>query len=215
MTIELIKLPYGVNDLEPYISGKTMLTHYNKHYLQHVDKINHLISGTTYSKMTLEEIILLTSKKSGNNKTRKIFNNAAQAWNHNFLWSCMTPDTDMKPSEEFLRVLMLNFGSLENFKKMFKHSAINLFGSGWIWLVMNKDGEISIVSTHQANAPIIYDLKPLLCCDVWEHAYYLDYQNDRSLYIDNFIKIINWNFAEQNYQKNFFQLENAFIEGDI
>jgi Fe-Mn family superoxide dismutase len=127
----------------------------------------------------------------------------------------MTPDSDMKPTEEFQHVIKRKFGSFENFEKKFKLAANNVIAGGWIWLVMNKEGEISFISTQQANTPIIYELKPLLCCDVWEHAYYLDYHNDRDLYIENFIKIINWKFVEQNYQNAVFHLKNMLIEGNL
>src|SRR5665647_2287431 len=171
MSIPFPPLPYHTDDLEPHISKATLECHYGKHHRGYVTKLNKLIGATRFEHMNLEEIILESSKES-----QAIFNNAAQAWNHNFYWHCMTSQKSLKPSREAMIRLEKNFGTLENLKQQFIESAKKLFGSGWTWLVRNEDGTLAIVNTQNAGTPLTNGQTPLLACDIWEHAYYLDVQ---------------------------------------
>lgn len=194
MTHELPKLPYDLNALEPYISTETLEYHYCKHHLTYVNNLNGLIVGTEFADMSLEDII----KKS----SAGIFNNAAQVWNHTFYWHCFNP-IQTAPSSELLDAINKAFGSLEEFMKKFTTAALANFGSGWTWLVKNRStGELSILSTSNAQTPVSGDeFIPLFTCDVWEHAYYIDYRNARAKYVENFWNILNWEFASKNFNK--------------
>lgn len=195
MDIKLPDLPYKHNELEPYISKETIEYHYGKHHKGYVDKLNKLITGTSYQGLTLEEIILKSKDV--------IFNNAAQIWNHNFYWKCLTPNqTNPEPSGDFLQAIFSAFGDFANFKEKFKEACISKFGSGWVWLVKNERNDLEIISTGNANTPLSENKISILTCDVWEHAYYIDYRNDRAKYVDAFMKIINWDFATLNFHKN-------------
>lgn len=187
--IELPKLPYKRDALEPHISQKTIDFHYGQHHATYVKNLNNLIENTNYDKMSLEEII--------NNSSGSIFNNAAQVWNHTFYWNCMSPDKESTPPIILKKALEENFDSLENFRQMFIKQAATLFGSGWLWLVKDKNAKLSLLQTSNADTPIAHDLTPLLTCDVWEHAYYLDQQNLRLAYLNEFWQIINWRFVER------------------
>ncbi len=185
--IEMEKLPYDHSALEPHISKETMHYHYNKHYKAYVDNLNKLIKDTEYERMDLEEII--NKSKSG-----PIFNNAAQCWNHMFYWHSMTGDKKLLDEEGTLgKMIKAEFKTIEAFEKEFTEKAKKLFGSGWVWLT-HSDGKVHIEATHDANGP---KNTPLLVCDVWEHAYYLDTQNERPKYVGNFFKVVNWKFAEE------------------
>ena len=189
--IELPQLPYKRDALEPYISQKTIDFHYGQHHAGYVKNLNNLIEGSHYENMSLEEII--------KNSEGPIFNNAAQVWNHNFYWHCMTPIINNMPQTLLLTAIERDFGSFENFKHLFIKQAATLFGSGWLWLVRDENGRLSLMQTSNAETPLTHDsLKPLLTCDVWEHAYYLDQQNLRLAYLNEFWKIINWQFVEKN-----------------
>ena len=189
--IELPQLPYKRDALEPYISQKTIDFHYGQHHAGYVKNLNNLIEGSHYENMSLEEII--------KNSEGPIFNNAAQVWNHNFYWHCMTPIINNMPQTLLLTAIERDFGSFENFKHLFIKQAATLFGSGWQWLVRDENGRLSLMQTSNAETPLTHDnLKPLLTCDVWEHAYYIDQQNLRLVYLDEFWKIINWQFVEKN-----------------
>lgn len=189
--IELPQLPYKRDALEPYISQKTIDFHYGQHHAGYVKNLNNLIEGSHYENMSLEEII--------KNSEGPIFNNAAQVWNHNFYWHCMTPIINNMPQTLLLTAIERDFGSFENFKHLFIKQAATLFGSGWLWLVRDENGRLSLMQTSNAETPLTHDnLKPLLTCDVWEHAYYIDQQNLRLVYLDEFWKIINWQFVEKN-----------------
>ena len=189
--IELPQLPYKRDALEPYISQKTIDFHYGQHHAGYVKNLNNLIEGSHYEDMSLEEII--------KNSEGSIFNNAAQVWNHNFYWHCMTPIINNMPQTMLLTAIERDFGSFENFKHLFIKQAATLFGSGWLWLVRDENGRLSLMQTSNAETPLTHDnLKPLLTCDVWEHAYYIDQQNLRLVYLDEFWKIINWQFVEKN-----------------
>jgi Fe-Mn family superoxide dismutase len=190
-THELPKLPYALDALQPYISKETLEYHYGKHHKAYVDNLNKLIPGTEFENMSLEETIM---KSSGG-----IFNNAAQVWNHTFYWHCMTPNGGGEPTGELAEAIKKAFGSFEDFKKTFSETAIKTFGSGWGWLVKNKEGALEIISTSNAGTPMTEHKKALLTCDVWEHAYYIDYRNLRPSYVDNFWKIVNWAFVAKQF----------------
>lgn len=192
MIFKLMQLPFAKNSLEPHISAETIEYHYGKHHQAYVDNLNKLIVGTEFAdEKSLEDII---QKASG-----PIFNNAAQIWNHNFYWNCLRPNGDGEPKENrLLQELNKNFGSFAQFKELFTKAAVGLFGSGWTWLTQNADGSLAIVATSNAENPMRQKQKPLLVCDVWEHAYYIDYRNARAKYVDAFWSIVNWDFVVSN-----------------
>ena len=194
MSVEFPDLPYATDALEPHVSAKTLEFHHGKHHKSYVDKLNAAIVGTANEGQTLETIIM-RAHEAGDTA---VFNNAAQAWNHSFLWHSMSPDGSGEPSGELADAINVRFGNLEKFQAEFKAAALGRFGSGWAWLVRSADG-LDIVSTGNADTP--GGATPLLTLDVWEHAYYLDYQNKRDAYIDAFLgELINWDFAAQNYE---------------
>lgn len=192
MKHELMKLPYGLDALEPYMSKETLEYHYGKHHQTYVTKLNGLIEGTKYENLSLEEII--KSSEGG------VFNNSAQVFNHDFFWKGLTANGSEIPSE-VESALVEAFGSVENFKEKFSTTAINHFGSGWAWLVKDSFGKLDIIATANANTPITEGLTPLLTCDVWEHAYYIDTRNARPAYLENFWKLVNWDFVSKNLNK--------------
>jgi len=187
MSFTLPELPYAKNALEPHISAETLEYHYGKHHKTYVDKLNGMIEGTEHDGKSLEAII--TSASGG------LFNNAAQVWNHTFYWNCLSPEGGGEPQGALADAINRDFGSFENFKEKFTESAIGNFGSGWTWLVRNTDGSLAIVNTDDADTPLTGDAKPLLTCDVWEHAYYIDYRNARPKYLEAFWNLVNWNFV--------------------
>jgi Fe-Mn family superoxide dismutase len=192
MSFSLPSLPYELDALEPHISKETLEYHYGKHHKAYVDKLNTLIqSETQYQNKSLEEIILHSSGP--------VFNNAAQIWNHTFYWHCLSPKGGKKPEGALAKAIDESFGSFDQFKEQFTNAAINTFGSGWAWLVKNNDGKIAIVSTSNAQLPMTNHQKALLTCDVWEHAYYVDYRNSRPNYMDAFWKLVNWEFVAKNF----------------
>lgn len=195
MTIELPQLPYARNALAPHISENTMNYHYGKHHQAYVTNLNNLIKGTDLETKTLEEII----KISHQDKTKAaIFNNAAQVWNHTFYWHSMKPNGGGKPSEKILEKIVADFGSFENFITDFKNAGATQFGSGWAWLIL-ENNQLKITKTGNAETPLTTSAKPIMTMDVWEHAYYLDYQNARPNYIDTFLNhLINWDFVAAN-----------------
>jgi Fe-Mn family superoxide dismutase len=193
MAIKLPVLPFELNDLEPHLSKQTVVFHYGKHHKKYVSTLNELIKNTQYDSMTLEEIMCLSYRED-----EKIFNNAAQAWNHSFFWNCLTHKRHLTQSESFNDLLELNFGSFASFQSQFNKAALEVFGSGWTWLVYNEDKTLSIESTEGAVNPVVEGKIPLFTCDVWEHAYYLDYKNDREEYLKNVWPIVNWEFVENN-----------------
>ncbi len=199
MAILLSPLPYDYKALEPHISEDTLLFHYGKHHTGYVEKLNALIKNTFYDKLLLEEIIFEAAQNPGD---KKIFNQAAQAWNHTFYWNCMSASSDPEPSNDFKAVIEKHFGDFKNFQEQFTQTCLELFGSGWVWLVKDSDDGLSILPMENAENPIVLGKTPLLACDVWEHSYYLDHQNKRDEYLKCFTKIINWEFVEQNFQKS-------------
>ena len=191
MAFELPTLPYAKNALEPYISEKTLEFHYGKHHQAYVNNVNNLIKGTAFENATLEEII--ESAEGG------IFNNGAQVWNHTFYFMQFSPDGCKEPKDELKKAIEAKFGSVESFKEEFSKSAATLFGSGWAWLVANEAGELEIAQTGNAGNPMKDGKKPILTCDVWEHAYYLDKQNARPKYIEDFWKVIDWKVISERF----------------
>ena len=192
MTHQLPELPYPKNALEPHISAETLEYHYGKHHKTYVDKLNGLIPGTEFENLALEDIIKQAPPGG-------IFNNAAQVWNHTFYWNCMSPDGGGKPGGALADAINQALGSFDAFKEKFSDAAANNFGSGWTWLVKNADGSVEIVNTSNANTPMTSGKLALLTCDVWEHAYYIDYRNARPKYVEAFWNIVNWDFVTQQY----------------
>jgi len=190
MEHKLPELPYARDALTPHISAETIEYHYGRHHKAYVDNINRLIQGTEFEKMSLEEIV---QKSSGG-----IFNNASQIWNHTFYWNCLSPKGGDESSGELASTITKNFGSFVKFKEQFTNAAITLFGSGWAWLVKNSDGSLSVEATSNAGTPLKEGKKTLLTCDVWEHAYYIDYRNARAKYVETFWKLVNWDFVAAN-----------------
>lgn len=196
MSFTLPKLPYDKIALEPYISRDTLNFHHEKHHQTYVTKLNDLIEGTDFAGLDLEDIITKTVNKD---EFTGIFNNAAQVWNHTFYWHCMKPEGGGEPTDAIAESIDQAFGSYDEFRTAFKQAALTQFGSGWAWLVMDSEG-LRIMKTANADTPIAHGIKPLLTCDVWEHAYYLDYQNRRPDYVDTFLDhLVNWDFVNQNY----------------
>jgi Fe-Mn family superoxide dismutase len=196
----LPELPYRMDALEPYISRETLDYHYGKHHRAYVNKLNELVTNTNYENLSLEAIIRATRPVQG--RTSPVYNNAAQAWNHAFYWQCLSPQVT-SPDSRLQDVLGTAFGSLEDFQQQFSRIAIGTFGSGWVWLVAGNDGSLEIISTGNADNPLTDGRLPLLTCDVWEHAYYIDYRNARAEYLEAFWKIVNWDFVAAGYGKLF------------
>ena len=191
MAHELPPLPYPRDALQPHISAETIDYHYGKHHQAYVTNLNNLIKGTEFENMSLEDII---KKSSGG-----IFNNAAQVWNHTFYWHCLKPNGGGEPTGALADAIKAKWGSIAAFKEEFGKTAVTTFGSGWAWLVKNADGSLALVSTGNAATPMTSGQKALLTCDVWEHAYYIDYRNLRPKYVEMFWNLVNWDFVAQNY----------------
>jgi Fe-Mn family superoxide dismutase len=190
MEHKLPELPYAKDALVPHISAETIEYHYGKHHKAYVNNLNKLIPGTEFENMSLEEIV---QKSSGG-----IFNNAAQVWNHTFYWNCLSPGGGGEPSGELAKAITDNFGSIAKFKEQFTSTAATLFGSGWAWLVKNNDGSLSVEATSNAGNPMPEGKNALLTCDVWEHAYYVDYRNARAKYLEGFWNLVNWELVADN-----------------
>ena len=194
--IELPPLPYAQDALAPHISAETLGFHHGKHHKTYVDTANRLIQGTDYEKLSLEDII---RKSAGKPDDKKIFNNAAQIWNHTFYWNSMASKGGGKPDGKLAEKIDEDFGSFEKFCAAFNAAGTGQFGSGWVWLTLAK-GKLKILATANADNPLTHGEEALLVSDVWEHAYYLDYQNRRADYLATFLdKLVNWKFAEQNF----------------
>ena len=184
-------LPYAMDALQPHISKETLEFHYGKHHQAYVTNLNNLIKGTEFENLSLEEIV---KKSSGG-----VFNNAAQVWNHTFYWNCLAPNAGGAPTGAVADAINAKFGSFDNFKAEFTKSCVGNFGSGWTWLVKKADGSVEIVNTSNAATPLTGADKPLLTCDVWEHAYYVDYRNARPKYVEMFWNLVNWDFVAKNF----------------
>jgi Fe-Mn family superoxide dismutase len=194
MAFTLPELPYSNDALAPHISTETIEFHYGKHHRTYLDKLNAALPGTPFEKMTLEEVV---QKSSG-----AMFNNAAQVWNHTFYWNSLTPKGGGTPTGTLGKAIEKSFGSMADFKEKFSAAAAGQFGSGWAWLVKDKSGQLSITTTSNAETPIQKPgVTPLLTCDVWEHAYYIDYRNARPKYVEAFWSLVNWDFAQKNFDK--------------
>lgn len=191
---QLPELPYPKTALEPYMSAETLEFHHGKHHKAYVEKLNQLVQNTPLASMSLEEVVLQSEGA--------VFNNAAQAWNHTFFWNCLSPQSGERPTGELIKAIEQNFGSFEQFKSDFSKQAIGLFGSGWTWLVCDRDARLAIVPLGNAGNPMTKEQIPLLTLDVWEHAYYIDYRNARANFVDAFWRVINWGFVEMNYSRN-------------
>ena len=186
-------LPYAMDALAPHMSKETFEYHYAKHHQAYVTNLNNLIKGTDFESKSLEDIVK-TAPAGG------VYNNAAQVWNHTFFWNCMKPNGGGAPTGARAAAIDAKWGSLDDFKKAFQASAVGNFGSGWTWLVKKADGSVDIVNMGAAGTPLTTGEKPLLCVDVWEHAYYIDYRNLRPKFVETFLNnLVNWSFAEKNF----------------
>lgn len=193
MEHQLPTLPYALDALAPHISKETLEFHYGKHHQTYVTNLNNLIKGSAHENQSLEEIIKASSGG--------IFNNSAQVWNHSFYWHCLASKDHGgggEPNGALKKAIQAKFGGFEEFKKQFTQTALGTFGSGWAWLVADKAGNLELVSTSNAATPLTTDKKALLTCDVWEHAYYVDYRNRRPDYVAAFWNLVNWSFVEKN-----------------
>jgi len=192
MLHKLSPLPFHIDALSPHISSETIEYHYGKHHKGYVENLNKLIIGTEYEEMALDTIIKKASIGS-------IFNNAAQIWNHTFYWNSLAPKAAGNPRGTVGDLIINKWFNFENFKNEFTDNAVTNFGSGWTWLVQKSDGELEIIKTSNAETPMKQNIfKPILVIDLWEHAYYIDYRNSRAKYIENFWKLVNWDFANKN-----------------
>tara|TARA_B110000879_G_C11136424_1_gene498346 strand:+ start:1065 stop:1649 length:585 start_codon:yes stop_codon:yes gene_type:complete len=194
MSFTLPALPYELDALAPHISKETLEYHYGKHHNTYVVNLNNLIEGTDHANSSLEEIVL--------NSDGGLFNNAAQVWNHTFYWHCLSPNGGNEPTGELLAAIQKSFGSFAEFKTEFTKTAVTTFGAGWGWLVKTVDGSLALQSTSNAQTPLTDStVTPLLTCDVWEHAYYIDYRNARPNYLNAFWNLVNWDFVAKNLAK--------------
>jgi len=193
MAFELPSLPYAMDALAPHISKETLEYHYGKHHQAYVTNLNKLVAGTDKESMSLEQIIM--TAEGG------VFNNAAQVWNHTFYWHCLAPQAGGQPTGELAKAIDDAFGSFDEFKQKFSTLAATTFGSGWAWLVKNSEGQLELMSTSNAGTPMTENKTALMTCDVWEHAYYIDYRNARPQYIESFWNLINWDFVAENFSK--------------
>jgi Fe-Mn family superoxide dismutase len=191
MSFELPALPYAMDALEPHLSKETLEFHYGKHHAAYVNNLNKLVPGSRFEHASLETIV---KEAEGG-----IFNNGAQVWNHSFYWNCLSPEGGGEPEGKIKEAIDREFGSFEQFKEQFTQAAATLFGSGWAWLVCDRAGKLSIVQESNAGNPLRKGLTPLLTCDVWEHAYYIDKRNKRPDYIASFWKVVNWKAVEAYY----------------
>ena len=190
MVFQKIALPYPKDALAPYISEETMSYHYEKHHQAYADKLNQLIENTDFAAKNIVDIV--------KNSNWALYNNAAQFWNHNFFWNCLSPKQDQVPSGKLAELIDQNFGSFASFKEQFISSAVGNFGSGWTWLVLNQEGKLEILNMSNAQNPLHLPVKILLGVDVREHAYYIDTRNNRGVYLENFFHVINWDFVAEN-----------------
>jgi Fe-Mn family superoxide dismutase len=190
MAFELPKLPYAYDALAPHISKETLEFHHDKHHAAYVNRLNELIKGTPHENQSLEQII--------KGSQGALFNQAGQHFNHSFYWKSLAPKAGGEPKGPVADAIKKSFGDFAAFKKQFSDLAAGHFGSGWAWLIRDKDGSLKVIGTHDAGTPVAQDQHPLLTCDVWEHAYYIDYRNARAKYIEAFWNLVNWDFVAQN-----------------
>ena len=193
MKHELRPLPYAADALEPHLSRETLEFHHGKHHRTYVTKLNELVQGGPFERASLEEIV---KRADG-----AVFNNAAQVWNHDFYWDCLSPSGGGEPTGDLARAIASSFGSFGEFKDEFSKAAEGRFGSGWAWLVSGADGSLEVFSTSNADTPLRSSKTALLTCDVWEHAYYIDYRNARPDYVEAFWNLVNWEFVARNWAR--------------
>lgn len=193
MAFTLPELPYSRDALEPHMSKETLDYHYGKHHKAYVDKANGALEGSGFEKADLEDVV---KEASG-----FLFNQAAQIWNHSFFWNCLSPNGGGEPGGNLGNEMEKAFGSVQDFKSKFSAAAGGVFGSGWAWLIKNKEGDLEIVTTQNAGNPMTSNQTPLLTCDMWEHAYYIDYRNSRPDFLDAYWNIVNWDFVDKNLSK--------------
>ena len=187
MPVQLPELPYSRTALQPHISAETLDLHHGRHHRAYVDAVNARIAGTEMDELPLEDIV--------RSSQGSLFEAAAQAWNHAFFWQCLHPRAGDEPHGALVERINLQFGDVQKLREEFNRAAMTVFGSGWAWLVQHPDGKLAITTTRNANTPLTGDSTPLLVCDVWEHAYYSDYQNERGRYLQAFWKLVNWDFV--------------------
>jgi superoxide dismutase, Fe-Mn family len=191
MAFQQPPLPYALDALQPFLGKEQMTYHYEKHQAAYFKKLNTLVEGKPEAQLSLRDLIVKA--------TGPVFNNAAQAWNHTFLWNSWSPNGGGTPSGKLASAIERDFGSVKDFQKAFSDAAVNLFGSGWAWLTSDKQGKLEIAALSNAGNPLTQSKEPVLTLDVWEHAYYIDYRNDRAKYVETFWTKINWDFAAKNY----------------
>lgn len=191
MSFTLPKLPFDMKSLSPYVSEEQLQFHYGKHHAAYINKLNPMIQDKPEAEWTLRKIIT--------NSTGGMFNNSAQAWNHTFFWNCLSPNGGKKPVGALMQAIERDFGSFESFKEKFSDSALTLFGSGWAWLAKDTSGKLEIMPLSNADTPLKHGKEPVLTLDVWEHAYYIDYRNERPRFIQGFWDVANWDFAASAY----------------
>ena len=187
---ELPNLPYSYDALAPHLSKETLAFHHDKHHAAYVDKLNELVKGTPHEKETLEQVV--------KNSSGTLFNQAGQHFNHSFYWKCMAPKAGGEAKGPIADAIKKSFGDFGSFRKKFGEAAVGHFGSGWAWLLRDPEGALRVVAMHDADNPLKHDERPLLTCDVWEHAYYIDYRNARAKYVEAFWNVVNWDFVNQN-----------------
>ena len=190
MAFTLPELPYSMDALAPHISKETLEYHYGKHHAAYVGNLNNLAKGTEFENLPLEQVV--------KNSKGAIFNNAAQIWNHTFYWESLSPKGGGAPTGKVSDAISKSFGTFANFKEEFSNKAVTVFGSGWAFLVQKGDGGLEIVQESNAGCPLTRELRPILTCDVWEHAYYIDFRNARAKYVETFWNLVNWDFANRN-----------------
>jgi len=195
----LPELPYSKDSLKPTISAETLEYHHGRHHATYVLNLNNLLAGTGLENIPIDELITTGLEKVFPDRKTAIFNNGAQVYNHTFYWNCLRPNGGGLPKGKLLEAINKVFGGFDSFKERFTKAAVGHFGSGWAWLVKTKDGGLEVLSTANAATPITEGKRPLLTCDVWEHAYYIDYRNARAKYVDGFWSIVNWDFVEKNF----------------
>lgn len=184
-------LPFAMTSMKPYLSEEQLSYHYGKHHAAYFKNLNGLVEGKPEAAMSLREVVIASSGP--------VFNNAAQAWNHSFYWDCMKPGAGGEPTGDLAAAIQRDFGGFEAFRKAMSETAVKLFGSGWAWLATDKSGKLEIMSLGNADTPLKHDREPVLTIDVWEHAYYVDYRNERAKYVDGFWNVANWPFAAERY----------------
>jgi Fe-Mn family superoxide dismutase len=187
-------LPYEIDALEPFLSTETLECHYNKHHKGYIQKLNELVAGTRHEGMTLQELVVHAPEGP-------VYNNAAQAWNHEFYWHSLNPDGSDTPDAAIGKAIRQSFGTVDEFRQAFEKVCLAMFGSGWVWLVKNADGGIGIRALGNAGNPLRDGQHPLLACDLWEHAYYIDYRNQRAKYLQAFWELVNWEFVAENWSR--------------